>query len=92
MPGCLDVRLVEAWEHEVTEVDLELSVKVLHAIRLIFERVKALTTVRVLRQNLHCDFIGTLFQILWLKVDNLINENFLVVTIFVLNQILVNGQ
>jgi len=92
LPSCLDIWLIEAWENQVAEVDLKLSVQILHSIGLIFEWVKALATVGVLGQYLHAHFVCSLFQELWLKVDHFICEQFLTVAIFILNQILVNSQ
>ena len=76
----------------MAEVDLKLGVKILQSICLIDERVQSLARVSVLGEDLHLDFICSLLQVLRLQVDSGLRKNFLIVSISVLNQFLVNGK
>jgi len=53
LPGCLNVRLVEARENEVGIVGFELGVQILQTICLVNERVKADAILAVLVANEH---------------------------------------
>jgi len=92
LPSRFDVRLVKAREHVSAAVNLKLGVEILELIHLVRERMEAFAVVPVLVVDLHRHNIVACIEVLWCQEDHVLGQHLLGVAIFVLDQLVVDGE